>query len=151
MDHMIRINEADSIALHGMAFLGCKPNQWVPGKAIAEALQVSQHHLHKVFRQLETQGLVRSIPGPWGGYKLAKPSEEISLLEIYEAIEGKFKPRDCLLEQRVCQGKECLLGGFLKKMNQEFRDYLTRTKLSEFRDLYPSKKGGRNEKKNHKN
>jgi len=150
MNQLARISEADSLAFHGMAALANNENRFMSVKDISELLQVSYSHLRDVFRWLEKQGLLIGVTGPEGGYKLAKRSDEITLLEIYEAMEGKFKNRDCLLDKRVCRGKECVLGDFVRKMNGEFKEYLAKTRLSKFKGLYPSQKGGKNEKKGNK-
>jgi Rrf2 family protein len=150
MNQNIPINEADSIALHGMALLSNRGRRYTSGKAMAETLEVSFEYLHRVFNRLEKQGLVQSVTGPWGGYRLARPGGEITLLEIYEAMEGKLKPRDCLMENRVCRGRKCVLGDLLVRMNREFRQYLAGARLSEFKHQYPEGNGGKHEKKNRK-
>ncbi len=150
MDTMLRISEADAIALHGLALLAGRPGRRTMMKMIAETLEVSPHHLYKVMERLKQAGLVWGTPGPWGGYKLAKPSNEVTLLEIYEAMEGKLRPRDCLMENRVCRGRKCVLGDLLVRMNREFRDYLAGAKLSEFKHQYPVGNGGKHEKKHRK-
>ena len=152
MVELLRLSEADSMALHGMALLAeaGRGRRYWRTQEMAKRLQVSANHLHLVFARLEKQGLVESVSGPFGGYRLARPSREITLLEVYEAMEGKLDPRDCLRDNRVCHGRHCLLGDFLVKMNREFHDYLAGAKLSEFKHQYPEGNGGKHEKKNRK-
>ena len=150
MKQMLRISEADSLGLHGMALLAGAGGGYRRTQELAERLSVSANHLHVVFRRLEKRGLVKSVTGPRGGYRLSRPSDEITLLEVYEALEGKFAPRDCLLGNRVCRGRECLLGDFLVRMNREFQNYLAGAKLSKFKHQYEKGNGGRHEKKNRK-
>ena len=42
----------------------------------------------------------------------------------------------CLLGTPVCDGSKCILGGLLEKVNKEVREYLSHTRLSEFKDSY---------------
>lgn len=57
-------------------------------QVIAERRQVPEKYLVHILLQLKRAGLVQSVRGAQGGYRLARPAEEISLLEIVEAIDG---------------------------------------------------------------
>src|SRR4029079_19535122 len=56
--------------------------------ALAEFHGVSTSYLLKHLQALSGAGIVSTVPGPRGGYKLAKPTEDISLLDIVLAVEG---------------------------------------------------------------
>ncbi|EUJ29863.1 HTH-type transcriptional regulator iscR [Listeria grayi] len=56
---------------------------------ISERLGISDSYLKKVMRQLVVAGLVTSEAGKDGGFILAKKAEDFTMLDIYEAIEGK--------------------------------------------------------------
>ena len=137
MRQSLRMSEQVGMALHAMAFLAGKEDQWRSVRRMAEALRVSELHLAKVMKLLRKERLVDSVMGPRGGYGLARESARISLLDIYEAVEGKFASCDCLLENSVCAGKKCILGDYLERSSHQFREYLARTKLSELKDLFP--------------
>ena len=62
---------------------------------------------------------------------LKRPAEEISLLEIYECIEGPLEKTKCLLDKPICGGEECIFGELLNKVDQEASDYLSKRKLSD--------------------
>jgi len=143
MKQVLSITEAGVMGLHAMAILAFKEDQWRSTRKMAAALKVSEHHLSKVLQGLRRQGLIESVRGPRGGYTLAKGSDRISLLDIYEATEGQFPGHGCLLGKRVCAGKKCLLGDYPGIVNDQFRDYLAKTKLSEMKDLYQTGSGGR--------
>jgi Rrf2 family protein len=55
--------------------------------SIAERLNISKIYLEQVFSLLKRSGLVTSVKGAQGGYKLAKAKEKISMGEILRAIE----------------------------------------------------------------
>ena len=137
MKQILRISEPAGLALHAMAFLAGKEDQWRSVRRMAEALRVSERRLAPVMQRLRRERLVDSVMGPRGGYILARESDRISLLDIYEAVEGKFGSCDCLLGKSVCAGKKCLLGDQLERSDHQFREYLSRTKLSELKDLFP--------------
>ncbi len=57
-------------------------------RVISERQVIPARYLEQIFQRLRRAGLVRSKRGPGGGYTLARSSEEISLREIIEALEG---------------------------------------------------------------
>lgn len=75
-------------------------------RRVAANQQVPAAFLPQVMRDLVRAGLVAGTIGRNGGYRLAKPSIEITLLEIVEAVEGDCRPRICVL-----RGGPCVLDG----------------------------------------
>ncbi len=98
-------------AVHGLLFLGMrKENEVVLVKEIARAQNLPESYLAKVFQLLAKAGLLNSYRGAQGGYSLALPPEQITLLDVTLAIEGKtplFKPQD---DRRDCNfADDCLI------------------------------------------
>jgi Rrf2 family protein len=79
-------------------------------------------------QRLAHVGLVHSVRGPHGGFTLAKPCDQINLLEVYEAIDGELVDTLCLLDRPVCGGA-CILGDLLAHVNAVIRDQLSHTTL----------------------
>ena len=129
MSHVMKISEAASLGLHTMVMLAGNQEKLLSAKVISGKLKVSEAHLAKVLQRLAHGGLVKSIRGPKGGFKLAKAKEKISLLEVFEAIEGPMIFNPCLLGGSVCSGKKCIFGEVLGLGNQMFRQYMMGTNL----------------------
>ena len=136
MNSVLRISEAASLAMHTTVLLAAHPDRLVCTREAASVLDVSEAHLAKVLQRLVKQGLVRSARGPKGGFALSKPAEEISLLNVYESIEGRLENAACLLGRPVCRGERCILGGLLATVNAQVREYLGSTKLPELTTVY---------------
>ena len=67
---------------------------------------ISIAYLEQLFLKLRKNNLVQSARGPAGGYVLSKPSEEIKLLSIINAVDEKIKTVKCRKEsKRSCNGK----------------------------------------------
>lgn len=111
MSHLMKVSEAASLALHSMAYLAGNPGVNVSTRQIAERLKVSEAHLSKVLQRMAQAGLVKSSRGPKGGFTLKIPAESITLLDIFETIEGRLEATDCLLGIPICNGTYCILGG----------------------------------------
>lgn len=139
MSGLIKISEAASLALHTMAMLAAAPKQQFNTREIASIVGASENHLSKVLQRLTKAGMVKPARGPAGGFKIAKMPGEISLLDIYEFMEGSLVPTTCLLENRTCCGDNCILGNLLTDVDQKVRDYLNKTKLSDLVSSYNCK------------
>ncbi|HSA06660.1 MAG TPA: Rrf2 family transcriptional regulator [Candidatus Gastranaerophilales bacterium] len=131
MGNVLKISEAASIALHAMFVMSQIKDELISVKEIAEILDISANHLSKVLQRLVKAELVVSVKGFNGGFKLAKNPENITFLDIYEAIDGRFHPSSCLLNKLECQ-HICIMGGFLKSLNSQVEEFFSKTKLSEF-------------------
>jgi Rrf2 family protein len=57
-------------------------------RQIATQFELSPHYLSVVLRELRRLGLVESIKGNRGGYRLLRPAQEINLLELYRSLAG---------------------------------------------------------------
>ena len=55
----------------------------------------------------------------------------MSLLDIYEAAEGPFDPKDCLFAHPVCDGEECMFGGLLGNVDEQMKQRLEQKNLAE--------------------
>lgn len=132
MAGFLKISEAASLAFHAMYLLSKSGGKKLSTVPMAKKLNVSSDHLAKVMQRLVSVGYVKSLRGPHGGFFLAQPASKITLMQIYEAIHGKFTPSCCLLKKPVCSGGQCILGGLLHKVDQEISEHLKSTRLSYF-------------------
>jgi Rrf2 family protein len=76
-------------ALAHMAVL--KANPIVVSRIVAQTCGLPEKYLLKVLKPLTTAGLLHSLKGPNGGYRLARPAKSITLLEIVEAVDGPVR------------------------------------------------------------
>jgi len=134
MSSVLKISEAASLALHSMALLAENPEQLASTREIASRLHISEAHLSKVLQRLTRVGLAKSIRGPKGGFMVGKPIDQITLLDVYESIEGPIEPCECLFSVPVCGDSRCILDGILGTVDRQIRDYLAGTKLSDLAD-----------------
>ena len=132
MKNVLNISGAASLALHTMAYLSTeKTGKLLQNKQIARTLVVSENHLSKVLQRLTKAGFIETQRGPKGGMRIVKNPEDVTLLNIFEAIEGPYTFSDCTFKGD-CRFEGCIFGGKLEQLNREFMEYLAGTKLSEF-------------------
>jgi Rrf2 family protein len=63
--------------------------------AVAEAEALPLSYLEHLVAKLRQAGLVTSVRGAHGGYRLAKPAHEIAMLDVVQALEGPIAPMEC--------------------------------------------------------
>jgi Rrf2 family transcriptional regulator, cysteine metabolism repressor len=77
------------------------PGKPVPLGDIANAREMPLQFLEQVFAALRRAGIVRSRRGASGGYSLARPAAEISVLDVVAALDGVPSPAECT--QGLCE------------------------------------------------
>ena len=82
-----------------MVELGRQPgSEPVALSAVAEAENLPLSYLEHLVAKLRQAGLVTSTRGAHGGYRLARPSAQITMDEVVEALEGQIAPMECFHE-----------------------------------------------------
>jgi Rrf2 family cysteine metabolism transcriptional repressor len=80
-----------------MVALGCAEDGPTSLKAIAEAEALPLSYLEHVVAGLKRAGLVTSSRGAHGGYRLARPAQDIAMDEVVLALEGAIAPMECFV------------------------------------------------------
>jgi len=134
MGKIVNITEAVSIALHAMVIVAQndKHGKQVNVNFIAEQTNSSRFHIAKVMQRLVKDGFIGSHRGPAGGFYMIKEPDEITLLEIYEAIEGKLEVTKCPLNRPTCPFKSCLFEGVTVQMTRSFKDFVAGHTLAHY-------------------
>lgn len=130
MADIVHISEAFNLALHALLALAAQPNARCRTPDLAKKFGASSAHLAKVFQRLEQQGLVQGLRGPRGGFNLAVSPDSVSLLRIFEIIEGPWRKVTCLLKHPVCDGTQCALGPLINQISLDAYSYLAGTTLA---------------------
>lgn len=85
-------------------------NQRAATSQIAQEQRIPPSFLAKIISQLSIAGLLQTSRGARGGVMLAKTPEEITLLDVVEAIDGPIALNECVGDQDACSfGDECPL------------------------------------------
>ncbi|MBU2555003.1 MAG: Rrf2 family transcriptional regulator [Bacteroidetes bacterium] len=131
MAKIVNITEAVSIALHSMVLVAKAKGKQMNATIIADVTGSSRYHVSKVLQKLVRDGFLTSQRGPAGGFELVKKPEEITLLEIFESIEGKIVVSKCPLN-KACPFGECIFEDLTMRMTRQFRDYLNDHSLAHY-------------------
>ncbi|MCD6660547.1 MAG: Rrf2 family transcriptional regulator [Lentimicrobium sp.] len=129
MAKVVHISEAASLAVHSMALIAGS-REMLNVNQIADKTNASRNHLAKVMQILVKNNYLDSVRGPKGGFSLKGDPTKITLLEIYELIEGSLEHHYCGIGDQKCPFKTCVFGGLADKFSREFVNYLRSTTLS---------------------
>jgi len=131
MSKIFALSEASSIAIHSMVLIARAENG-INAVKIAEFTGFSKNHIAKVLQRLVKNDMLKSARGPSGGFSMKMDPREISLLNIYEAIEGPIEMGDCPLLNEVCNFDRCILGNVVNKLTAEFKKFLQEQTLDSY-------------------
>jgi len=91
-------------------------------REIATEMSIPLNYLPQILARLVATGVIDSIAGPNGGYRLARPAERITLLEVVDAVDSDDEPPRCILEGRPCGWEqECALHRYWSSAQGAFR------------------------------
>lgn len=111
--------EAD-YAVRIVEYLTRNPGRW-DAKTISEKMQIPLRFCLKILRGLVGAGMVCSFKGAKGGYSLARPAGEITLLQVIESVEGPYMLSRCQKEEYSCGREHCRLHSIYEKVSQDVR------------------------------
>lgn len=140
-----RLSEGVEAAIHCAAILAqLEKGRTLPASALAELHGLSQSYLLKHLQALAAAKVLESVPGPHGGYRLARAPERISLLDIVLAVEGPEPAFRCAeIRQRgpgalepAAYVKPCGIKVAMLKAEKAWRAVLAETKLSDILEGY---------------
>ena len=100
---MLRVTKLTDYATVVLAVLASAPDRVLSAAELAERAHLEPPTVAKVLKPLAHAGLVEGFRGATGGYRLARPARDISLIAIVEAIEGPLGMTECSGEHSNCE------------------------------------------------
>ncbi|MCF8719887.1 RrF2 family transcriptional regulator [Nitrospina gracilis] len=140
----MKISSTVEWAIHCCTVLAGLPRDLhLTGKDLAEFHDVPHPYLAKALQTLSSDGILKTVPGPNGGYQLARPPHTISLLDIVLSIEGSDSCFECdeirrrgpsALTQSASYNRPCLIASAMWNAEKVWRRELDKVKLSNLVD-----------------
>ena len=137
---MAHLTVSVEYGIHCLLWLVSSGDRALSSRELAELQGISPSFLAKIFPKLEKAGIVAASEGVRGGYRLARPPDEISFLEIVDAIEGRKPLFDCQDIRGRCalfgdrppawaMAGVCAVHAVMLQAEKSMRDTLARTTL----------------------
>ncbi len=121
----MEITRETDYAIRCILYLSGKQEEISMVEDIAREMQIPKSFLAKIVQKLSRASLVKSFRGVKGGFQLARPPADISLLDVVEAIEGKIAMNVCALDRMLCsRSNTCLVHPVWIEIRKDFRKIL---------------------------
>jgi Rrf2 family iron-sulfur cluster assembly transcriptional regulator len=105
---------------------------------LAEETKIPAEFLRKILSALARAKILRSVRGPTGGVRLARKPEDITLLDIVEAVEGPLALNECTRAPSACpRSPHCLVHPVWQQAQERLRETLASATLATFRNGTP--------------
>lgn len=137
---MFQLGEQVEWGLHCVIVLSLAPEGTaVSTRRLAEVHRLSPTYLAKALQAMSRAGLVESIPGRSGGYRLARDAAQITFLDVVNALEGKTSFFRCTEIRRNLPSPRtvapvCAIAATMYRAESAWREELASTSLAEVRD-----------------
>jgi Rrf2 family protein len=109
--------------------------QPVPKKRISEQEGISTDYIEQIIVPLKNAGLVNSVRGLRGGFRLAKSPEKITVYDILSASEGDINLVGCLAEG-CSRSDSCVVQRVWQGASDVLQEYFSKITLKELQDDY---------------
>jgi len=137
---MVKMNKLTDYGIVLMAQLAEKPDQLLNAADLAGRTHMTFSTVSKILKQLHKHGLVISMRGAHGGYRLAQAPEATSIQEIITAMEGPIALTECSGSQSTCdQEPYCSTRANWLRINEVIRTTLGNFSLAELIRPLPEK------------
>ncbi|HEV3443376.1 MAG TPA: Rrf2 family transcriptional regulator [Gemmataceae bacterium] len=128
----MKLTRASSYALYAVVHMANQKNDRpTPSHLVARARKIPERFLLKVLKPLVSARVLHSVKGPNGGYRLARPASQITLLDIVEAVDGPLQGHAPLSENQGSHPLNRKLEAICKQGTDLERRQLERVRLSD--------------------
>ena len=117
---------------------------------ISERQGISLSYLEQLFSRLRKHGLVKSIRGPGGGYRLGKCSAQIAVADVISAVDESINATKCSGKGNCQDGEQCLTHTLWEDLSVRIEEFLKNISLSELVEQRTIKQVAERQDRNHK-
>lgn len=152
----MRYSQGVEWMLHGVALIAQAPDGVaVPRRVLADHYGLPEPYLAKHLKALVRAGVLHANPGPSGGFRLAHRPEDITALDIVEAVEGGADPFVCQeIRQRgsaaappeLCR-RPCVFASMMGRAHDAWRESLRAVTVADLVAMTPKRARDRNRAK----
>ena len=131
----MRLSTKGRYAVMAVADLARQGDRAVSLAEIASRQQISLSYLEQLFARLRRAGLVRSVRGPGGGYRLAKSAAETHVADVVLAVDEPIRATRCsgASSPKGCMpgGERCLTHELWEDLGRQIHHYLAAVSIED--------------------
>lgn len=98
----MRLSTRGKYGLYAMQYLAQHAHDGPQSLNLIASTGIPKQYLEQLLGSLRRNGFIRAVRGVNGGYQIAKPPAEITLLDIIDAMEGPLELCDCISNEAQC-------------------------------------------------
>lgn len=135
------LNQTAEYALRAVLTIAAEPDGAPVGAArIAESLGIPANYLSKTLHQLARAGVLESTRGKLGGFRLSRPAERVSLVDVVGLFDDVSGKRTCLMGRATCSDHNaCAAHARWKGVSEQLSQFFRETTVA---DLVGDKRAG---------
>lgn len=127
----MHISKEVDYGLRALIVIGNQPQELLTSKEIAKQFEIPYNFLSLILPKLVRAGLIASVQGPKGGYRLAKAPKQISFLAVIRALEGEMQLMDCNQDGLCKLDNFCSMAKIWSHAKSHFEDYFAEITLEQ--------------------
>jgi Rrf2 family protein len=93
-------------AIRALCHIAKQKEKVVSVTELVKKLRVPRPFLRKILQILNSKGILKSLKGQGGGFKLLRPPEKIFVVDLIRVFQGSFSLNECFLKKMVCPHKK---------------------------------------------
>jgi Rrf2 family protein len=139
---MLRLTRRSEYGIIAMTYLAktralarTEDDAAVSARDIAERYRIPKRLLAEVMKDLVHKGLVRSVRGASGGYRISAPADKTTVLHVLQALEGPFEMVPCAsdgVDESLCELLSfCPIKGPIHRIHEKINDFLATVTLAD--------------------
>lgn len=141
----MKLSTKSRYAMRAMLFLAAMEQEGPQPLSRMAETGLPADYLEQLLGRLRRSGLVRSVRGKQGGYLLAKPAGDITLLQVIDAVEGMNRMNLCACDETTCESRaSCGLQSAWDKVTEGLFDLMASYNLKDMLNppAFEAGKGG---------
>jgi Rrf2 family protein len=128
----MKLSRTACYAIHAVVFMAAQgPDRIVIGHRAAKTLGIPEGFLLRILVALSRARVLWSIKGPNGGYRLARPAKEITLLDVVEAVEGPIRGSILFTPGDSARSLDRRLEGVFEQATDVVRKHLQKVRIAD--------------------
>lgn len=130
------LSQTAGYALRAVLYLAGREGTPTKVDDVARELGVPKNYLSKILHTLARSGLLTSVRGPGGGFSLARPASDVTLMEVVGHFDTVSREDQCLLGSKTCgDGQPCAAHARWSRVQSQVRDFFEMTSVSELASM----------------
>lgn len=140
----MKITKACDYSLRLMVFLASEgAGQLFSIREVSQRIDVPRSFLGNVVQRLSAAGLVETVKGVQGGLRLVRHPDEISALDVIEAVDGPIVLSDCQKTDGCGHNHYCGVSPLMDRLRRQMCHTLSGTSINDMLDMAPEARWGK--------